>query len=419
MPWASMIRQPAKWLPAILLGLATIGAYGTAYYSIGVLIPVIHEDTGWSTGALSGGYSLGVLAQGLCALIAGRIFDRRGAFQVLLPSIVAGSALLLLASMAKEPWQFVAAWAAGGAVIGGGLYYNLSMPMIARLYPQDRPAALSVLTLLGALASPIFYPVAGWMIDLWGWRGALQGLVTLMAVCVAPAALFVRAPASIELRAGAVRAPLLQALAQPETRRLLLVLALASMASSSFILHQVPAMAAAGLSLTTAASFAGIRGAFQIPGRLLLTPLTTRFGVRDTIIICYALATTAALALLVAILGASAYLTAAYFCAIGGMSLGLLSPLNGLFQAEVFGDERLGTLSGVAVIVGSLAGATGGFVSGVLVDLTGGYEATLVLATGMYLLAIVGLSWRTATSRHQPAVVEASTVLAGKEELSS
>jgi hypothetical protein len=86
----------------------------------------------------------------------------------------------------------------------------------------------------------------------------------------------------------------------------------------------------------------------------------------------------------------------AYFCALGGMSLGLLSPLNGLFQAEVFKDERLGTLSGVAVVAGSIAGATGGFVSGVLVDLSGGYAVTLILATILYGLAIGGLVWQGA-----------------------
>ncbi len=372
MLWENVRRQPLKWLPAFLLGLATIGAYGTAYYSIGVLIPVIRDETGWSTGALSGGFSLAVLGQGGVALLAGRIFDRRGAFIVFLAAITVGSLFLLLASFAAEAWHFTAAWALGGATIGGGLYYNMTMPAIARLYPQERATGLSILTLLGALASPIFYPIAGGMIDLWGWRGTLQALVGLMVVCVLPAVLLVRAPAATTRTEQTSRAPLREALASSEVRRLLIVLALAGVAGSSFILHQVPAMEAAGLTLTTAASYAGIRGLFQIPGRLLLTPLAGRFGVRGTITICYGIAATAALALIAAIQGASAPLMAGYFCVMGGMSLGLLSPLNGLLQAEVFGDERLGTLSGLAVVVGSLAGAAGGFVSGILVDAAGG-----------------------------------------------
>ncbi|MGE0686327.1 MAG: MFS transporter [Dehalococcoidia bacterium] len=395
MLWRAVVRQPMKWLPAFLLGLTTIGTYGTAYYSIGVLIPAIHDETGWSTGALSGGFSLAVLGQGGVALLAGRIFDRRGAFIVFVTAIVLGSAFLLLASLASRPWHFTAAWALGGATIGGGLYYNMTMPAIARLYPLDRATGLSVLTLLGALASPIFYPIAGWMIDQWGWRTALQVLVGLMACCVAPTLLVVRAPAAASLPEHASKAPLRDALASSDVRRLLLVLALGGVAGSSFVLNQVPAMEAAGLSLTAAASYAGVRGLFQIPGRLLLTPLTRRFGVRGTIALCYGVAATAALALVAAIQGASTQLMAGYFCVLGGMSLGLLSPLNGLFQAEVFGDEHLGTLSGLAVVVGSLAGAAGGFVSGVLVDLAGGFVAALLLAAGCYILAIIGLSWRS------------------------
>jgi len=35
-----------RWWPALLLGVATIGAYGTAYYSLSVLIPAIYAAAG-------------------------------------------------------------------------------------------------------------------------------------------------------------------------------------------------------------------------------------------------------------------------------------------------------------------------------------------------------------------------------------
>jgi predicted MFS family arabinose efflux permease len=56
-----------------------------------------------------------------------------------------------------------------------------------------------------------------------------------------------------------------------------------------------------------------------------------------------------------------------YFAVASGVSLGLLSPLNGLFQAEVYGEGRLGTLSGVTVVVTSVAGAAGSWLGGVSV----------------------------------------------------
>jgi MFS family permease len=387
----------ATWWPALLLGLATIGAYGTAYYSIGVLIPVISADTGWSAGALAGGFSIGMLGQGAIALSSGRIFDRHGSKLILLPSIGLGGLLLFASSQAQEPWQFVAAWSAGAAVIGGGLYYNVTMPMTTRLYPGRRAAAFSVLTLLGALASPIFYPLAAWLIDLLGWRGALQALVGVMVVCVAPAALFVHAPAASLPAAAKLR--LAGALAEPAVHRLLLVFALSAFANSALLLHQVPALEAAGLSLAAASGFAGARGAFQIPGRLFLSPLTRRFGVRGSIAMCYSLASTATLALLIAVGAGTPLPLAVYFTVVSGISLGMLSPLNGLFQAEVYGDSKLGTLSGVNVIVVSIAGALGAWSAGLAADAAGSYVLPLGVAVVLQTGAVLALRWQQAASR--------------------
>jgi len=389
------------WLPAAALGLATIGAYGTAYYAIGVLIPVMSEQTGWSTGALSGGFSVGVLGQGAVALAAGRTFDRYGSRPVLVPALVVGAALLMAASFAQTSWQFVAAWGMGGAAVGGGLYYNVTMPVTARLYPDRRASAFSVLTLLGALASPIFYPIAGALMDAFDWRVTLRVLVLLMAICVAPAAALVRAPAASRPTnddpAGA--GTLAAALRRATVHRALIVVVFAACSSSALLLHQVAAMQGAGLSLAAASGFAGMRGAFQIPGRLLLNPLTARFGVRGSIALCYATATTAALALLVASGGGGATVLAFYFAAVGGMSLGLLSPLNGLFQAEVYGDARLGTLTGVSTVLGSVSAASGAWLAGVTVDVTGSYRPVLAVVIALQVLAVLALLWQRAATR--------------------
>jgi predicted MFS family arabinose efflux permease len=276
------------------------------------------------------------------------------------------------------------------------------MPVTARLYPHHRAAAFSILTLLGALASPIFYPVAAWFVDLWGWRGGLQGLIALTVLCVAPAALFVRAPGASRSRDDAVAGSLIAALRRPAVYRVLIVFALAGLANSAVLLHQVGALQAAGLSLATASAFAGARGAFQIPGRLFLTPLTSRFGVRGAIGGCYALGATASLALLFAVAGTAPLLFAAYFTAVGGIAFGLLSPLNGLFQTEVYGDARLGTLNGVSVVITSIAAALGAWLAGLLVDLTGSYLQMVAAVALLQALAVAALLWQRAAERSLP-----------------
>jgi predicted MFS family arabinose efflux permease len=214
----------------------------------------------------------------------------------------------------------------------------------------------------------------------------------------------VHAPAAAQQSRAAVTTSLGGALRQPVVYRVLLVFALAAFANSALLLHQVSALEAAGLSLAAASGFAGVRGAFQIPGRLFLTPLTQRFGVRGSIAMCYTLAATATLALLLAVAGVSPTALAVYFTVASGMSLGMLSPLNGLFQAEVYGDVRLGTLSGVNVIVVSIAGALGAWLAGLAADATGSYVAPLAAAVLLQAAAVAALRW-------QQAAVEGRSVL--------
>jgi MFS family permease len=295
-------RQPqALWTSVLLLGLTTIGAYGVAYYAIGVLIPAISEVTGWSSGSLAAAFSLALLLQGGTALGLGRVFDKSGSLPVLASSLVLGSTLLLLASFAQAPWQFVLTWTLGSAAVGGGLYYNVTMPALARLFPDQRTTAFSGLTLLGALASPIFYPLAAVLIDSLGWRSTLQVLVLILVCCVAPAVFLVRAPPGAPSpNEQGKQTTLASALRDPAISRTLLMVALAASANSAVLLHQVSIIEATGLSLT-ASGYAGLRGAFQLPGRVLLSPLVRVVGVRGLIAGCYLLSATGVFAMVLAL----------------------------------------------------------------------------------------------------------------------
>lgn len=398
------------WVPVVLLGLATIGAYGTTQYAIGTLVPAIAADSGWKTGTLAGGYAIGVLAQGVVAILMGREFDRRGSRYVLLPTLAAGSTALLVASAAPSAWAFAIAWGVGGSAFGGGLYYGITIPAVVRLYPDRRAQALAVLTFIGALAAPIFSPMAALLIESFGWRVAIRGLVLASAVCVLPAALIVRAPAASprpdEAVAGESWA---QMLASPAVRRVLLVLALGGMANSALLLHQVSAMHAAGLTLAAASSFAGARGGFQLVGRALLAPLTRRFGTSGGMALCYGVAATSALSLLLVAATGGSFIVALYFAIVGGMSLGLLSPLAGLLQAEAYGDAWLGRLSGVGVFVVSLAGAAGAWGAGIAVEASGGFGISVsVIATLQVVAMVVALAHSRLRTRETSGTTRAS-----------
>ena len=267
-----------------------------------------------------------------------------------------GSAGLIVALFATSPLFFVLAWGSGAAAYGGGLYYSITMPAVARLYPGRRAAALSMLTFLGAFAAPGFSPGTAWLLEAFDWRDAIRALVAASVLCVLPCALLVRAPAAVLPSVhGSTCTGWRAALAIPTVRRALLIIMLAGAANSALLIHQVSALQAGGLTIGAASGFAGARGGFQLVGRVLLVPLTNAMGTRGAMAACYAAAVTA-VAALIGLVATGFVPLALYFAVIGGMSLGLLSPLHGLFQAEMYGDEWLGRLNGVGVVlVGSEA----------------------------------------------------------------
>jgi len=407
------IRWLRGYANAAWLGLATIGAYGLAMYSFGALLTPIREETGWSTGGISGAYSLGVLLAGGVALATGRTLDRVGPRPVLTTGLAVGSALLVLASFARSQTEFVATWALGAGVAGGCLFYNVTMPLTARLFPEHRATAFSVLTFLGALAGPLFYPLSSALTEWLGWRAGLRALVAIMLMCVLPAALLVARPApsapstvdgaSTERVDRGGTTTVVAALRTPRVVLTIAMIALAGMAASALVVHQVPAMQASGLGLAAASGYAGLRGFFQIPGRIVLTPLTNALGVAGATALAYGLG---AIGIGALIIGGSPALVLLFIVATG-LSIGAWAPLHGLIAAEVYSERLMGTLTGVQQAIASLAGAAGPWLAGLALDATGGYRAPLLgaLAVQLGALALLGMQ-RRADRREVTAAVQ-------------
>jgi MFS family permease len=400
-----VIAALRNWRVAILLGFATIGAYGVASYSIGVLIAPIARDTGWGTASLSAAFSLGILGTGAVGVAVGRTLDRIGSRPAFLVTLAVGAALLFVAASLQDAAWFAITWGTGSAIIGGGWFYQATMPATARSYPRQRAEAFQVLTLLGALASPIFYPLGAALVEAFGWRTAIRLLVIVMVVLVLPAALLVNAPPAARASGGTevadrrAGASVRTALARPPVWRAMLTIALLIAASNSIVLHQVPAMQAAGLSLATASGFGGARGFMQAPARLALTPLTRRLGVTGSLFVSYGMGALGIAALLAATLIGVTAVFAVLFAFACGVSIGLHSPLHGLWVIDVYGEEHLGTLSGVQQVVASVSGAALPFAVGWLVDLTGGYALPLLAMLALQGLAIASLWWQRRAAR--------------------
>ena len=386
-------------VPVALLGAVTIGAYGLVLYGFGAFVAAIRDDTGWSNGAISAAFSIATLAGGLLALGTGRLLDRFGGQPVMAATLVTGSALLVGSSTADDAWQFIVAWGAGGAIVTAGLFYNTTMAITARITsPAERARAYTWLTVIGGLASPIAFPLAGAFVDAWGWRAAVRAMVAFMVLCTLPAIALVRADRHVLQTASTEDvegfADLRSALASGTVRRWLLACSAALAGLVAIQVHHVAAIEATGVSVGLASTLAGIRGLLSLPGRAGAAGLTNRVGVVTALRIAYVTMAVGTLALVAA--GPIGWVWV--FVVLNGLAFGSVAPLQGLYSATLYGPRRIGTLMGMQQVVFGTASAAGPFLLGLTVDATGGYATLLVVATVLQFGAVISFRDPTVTT---------------------
>ncbi len=382
-----------KWWPVLLMGTASMGAYGLVLYAFGVFIGPIKEETGWSYGTISAAFSMGVLISGIGATLTGRLLDAVGSRPVLLGALILGSVLLHASSFTQSQFVFVMCWGLGGGVIGAGLFYNITMAVATRLYRyDDRAKGFAILTFIGGLASPIFFPLAGLMVEHWGWRSALRGLIVVLILCVLPAVVMIRGGNAEEKASDNKEkqsfVDILNAFKSRQVYMMVLAFSLCMAIFAAIQVHHVPAMTATGLSLTLATTLAGIRGFLSLPGRAMLSPIVKLTGTRGATQVMYAAMILSAAALYFA--GPIGFVVG--FIVISGLTFGLIVPLHGLYAAEVFSEQHIGTLMGVQTTIVGVATALGPMLLGLTVDPSGGYETLLLISVAVTALAMVTLA---------------------------
>ena len=374
-------REVASWLwtwrQIILLGILTCGAYGLVLYGFGIIAGPIQEDEGWSSAAVNAAFMGSYLLGAAASLVSGRVLDALGPRPVLWTGLIVGTVFLMAASYSQNIWLFIVLWTVGGAVTIAGLFYNVTMPIAARLFPRRQTAAMTVLVTTGGFSSVIFMPLTGLFTDEFGWRWAVRILLVVAAAISLPAVLSVRRlppippPDPTAAAAGGVRTDqhgftgVREALRSREVQIMLAMVIASSFGLGALLNHFVPASTAAGMSITAAGALTGLRGFLSIPGRALIGPMSSLLGLRPALGVGYAVMLLGTLALLAAGPIFWIYLSAI----IAGLVWGQTMPLQGLIASDVFGLRRLGTLMALQTAMGNVALAIGPFAAGVLLGL--------------------------------------------------
>ena len=374
-----------------LLGLTTIAVYGAWYYAFGVLLDPIIADTGWSETGMASTFTGGGILIGGGALAGGWLLDRLGSRLVFLAAAGIGGGAILGASLASSFAGFATLGIIGNGALGGLSFYHITQTTAVRITPAAPTKAIARLTTWGALSSPIYLPLAAWLVEHYHWRTTIRILAVPAIVLLLIAAVFAPARPPRSRASRAFRMVLRASRTEPEIRRYLIASGITGMGFSILLVYQVPVMTSLGLPLTLAASIAALRGFSQLFGRLPLTPIVSRLGVRRST----QLALTALFVgfLLLSRSGNVAFAIA--FALVTGFGIGAISPLQGIYTAELYAPDVLGSAMGLVTVLFAGFGALGPAIVGALADATGSRLWAVAIGAGSAGLAALVLVRRT------------------------
>jgi MFS family permease len=386
---------------AVSLALSTIG--GVGMWSVVVALPVVQSEFGVARGAASLPYALTMLGFGFASILMGRLADR---FGIMVP-VIAGTIALALgfgaAGAAGSLWQYALAQ---GLLIGAGSAATFA-PLLAHIsmwFARRRGIAVAIFASGNYLAGTVWPPIVQHFIQSDGWRQTYFIIGVFCVAAMLPLALLLRRPPPVtELAPAGVRATSrvradTLGLSSRSMQALLIVAGLACCVAMSMPqVHLVAYSSDLGYGSARGAEMLSLMLASGIVSRLAFGIICDRIGGLRTLLLGSSLQGVALLLFLPFNGLVSLYVISALF----GLFQGGIVPSYAIIVREYFPPREAGVRVG-AVITATLFGmALGGWMSGMIFDLTGSYRAAFVNGILFNLLnvSIAFFLLRRATAR--------------------
>jgi predicted MFS family arabinose efflux permease len=347
-PPAAVRWRSRAWGIVAALSVTETVSWGILYYAFAVFLLPMQGELGFSTAQLTGAFSLSLLVSAVAGVAVGRYLDRRSPRGLMTAGSIAGVTLVLAWSQVNGLAAFYALWVGIGLVMAIVLY-EPAFTVLAKWFPaaEERRRALTALTLVAALASFIFLPLAQALIDAHGWRDALLILAVILGVVTIPlhALVLRRAPEATPGQHETERSVAAGDALRSLTFWLLsAAFFLGTLTGIAMTVHAIPFLIERGHGAGFAAFAVGLVGISQIPGRVLFTVIAARLRADLAIATVFALIAAG----IAVIVGVEGTITVVAGLVLLGMGNGMATLARATAIADRYGGGAYGTIGGVA-----------------------------------------------------------------------
>ncbi|MEU7219468.1 MFS transporter [Nocardia iowensis] len=382
------------------LGISQLVCWGVSYYLIGIFNDAIGADRGWSETLVQGGFSVALLTAGGCSPVVGGCIDRFGGR----PVMVTGSVLSALGCVGLATTGSVAGYYFSWVVLGAAMrctLYDAAFATLAGLGGTRAKQAMSRITLLGGLASTVFWPVGHGLAELMGWRGAVL-VYAAFALSTAPLhwAIPSRKPLHLTERSTPAMDPI-----NPRERRITgglyaLIMAGVGFLASGMSAHMIGILTGLGLATGVAVWVSTLRGIAQSVARLVDVLFGRRLHALDLNVISVGLIATS----FAAGFGGHVAVLAAGYAALYGAGNGLATITRGTLPLALFEPHGYGARVGRLLLPSFLLSAAAPIAYGAVIENFGAAGA-LSLSSAVAVAMVVASIALRAGFRPSPTVV--------------
>jgi MFS family permease len=387
--------RTAAWRLLTTLGLVVLG--NSSMYVVSVVLPAVQTEFGIGRADASLPYTLMMVCLGLGGLWTGRMADRHGLTPVLLMGALAVCAGFMGAGLSGSIWMFGLAHGLMG-LIGSAATFAPLMADTALWWNRRRGVAVAICASGNYIAGSFWPPLVQYGIETIGWRQTytLMGLVCGLGMALLALRMRQRPPMVLAAPTPtAAGAPVPDrsrpfGISQARAQLLLCVAGVACCVAMSMPqVHIVAYCTDLGFGAARGAEMLSLMLASGIVSRLVSGLICDRIGGIRTLLLGSALQGIALLMFLPFDGLVPLYVVSAMF----GLFQGGIVPSYAIIIREHFAPQEAGARVGAVIMATLLGMALGGWLSGLVFDLTGSYKAAFLNGIAWNLLNLSIASW--------------------------